>query len=363
MNNNFNVINLSEFPTTRYQGSKRKLLPWLFENIAPMKFESVLDIFAGTGSVSYLFKKMGKEVTFNDYLKSNYFTGKALIENESVILENSDIAFLLTKHKTINYKTFVQDTFSGIYYLDIENAWIDKFLGNWNNLSNIYSNEIAEYKKAIAFHAFAQSALKKRPFNLFHRANLNLRLNNVKRTFGNKVSWEGSFDNYFKEFVLETNNSIFGNKKNNKALNYKFPNFEKTKRYDLIYIDPPYIKENRRDASNKYFCLYHFLEGASDLVTWGSRINYSSRNLRIEEISNEWATKEENILGFKNLFNSFKESIIVVSYKEPGIPSKRELINLLKKYKTKIISVPGQKYSYALNKNNGYHKEYLLIGI
>jgi len=30
----------------------------------------------------YLFKKMGKEVTYNDKLRFNYLIGKALIENQ-----------------------------------------------------------------------------------------------------------------------------------------------------------------------------------------------------------------------------------------------------------------------------------------
>lgn len=120
---------------------------------------------------------MGKRTIFNDYLKFNYLTGKALIENRDITLIDKDINFLLQRHRTITYNSFVQDIFSGIYYTDEENAWIDMFLSNWINLDNVYSENVATYKKAIAFTAFSQSALKKRPFNLFHRANLYIRLN------------------------------------------------------------------------------------------------------------------------------------------------------------------------------------------
>ena len=50
-------------PTTRYQGSKRKILPWLYECLRNYEFHTVLDAFGGTGMVSYLFKRMGKRVT------------------------------------------------------------------------------------------------------------------------------------------------------------------------------------------------------------------------------------------------------------------------------------------------------------
>jgi hypothetical protein len=32
------------FPTTRYQGSKRTLIPWIWEHIAPLPFDTVLDV-------------------------------------------------------------------------------------------------------------------------------------------------------------------------------------------------------------------------------------------------------------------------------------------------------------------------------
>ena len=54
--------NLKLFPTTRYQGSKRRLVPWCFEIINNIKFESVLDGFGSTASMSYLFKLMGKKL-------------------------------------------------------------------------------------------------------------------------------------------------------------------------------------------------------------------------------------------------------------------------------------------------------------
>jgi len=62
-------VELREFPSTRYQGSKRKILPWLWSCLRELDFSSALDVFGGTGSVSFLFKKMGKEVTYNDRLQ------------------------------------------------------------------------------------------------------------------------------------------------------------------------------------------------------------------------------------------------------------------------------------------------------
>ena len=359
-----NVVDLKEFPSTRFRGSKRKLLPWIYDNINGLKFNSALDIFGGSSSVSYLFKKMGKRVTYNDYLLSNALIGKAVIENSSVLLSEKDIKFLLTKHKSIKYDSFVQETFPNMYYTDDENVWIDMFLGNWKNMNNLYpDDELVTFKKSLGFYAFAQSAMKKRPFNLFHRANLNLRLRKVSRKFGNKTSWEGEFSDYFIYFAKEVNRYVFDNGKNNIALNNNASKYNGRRKYDLVYIDPPYISEKGRRTEIDYLRCYHFLEGICDSDNWESRINFQSKNHRIDEDEiNEWVLPDENLKAFGRLFERFSDSTLVISYKEPGFPSKRSLIHMLKKFKKNVTSVPGLHYNYALNKNNGFHKEYMLIG-
>jgi hypothetical protein len=50
------IPELNKFPTTRYQGSKRKILPWISDCIKDIEFDTVLDAFGGSGMVSYLLK-------------------------------------------------------------------------------------------------------------------------------------------------------------------------------------------------------------------------------------------------------------------------------------------------------------------
>ncbi len=71
-----------------------------------MEFETILDAFGGTGSVSYMFKKQGKQVFYNDYLQFNTMIGQALIENNGVLLKDGDLDFLFTKQSSIKYPTF-----------------------------------------------------------------------------------------------------------------------------------------------------------------------------------------------------------------------------------------------------------------
>jgi len=211
-------INIGVFPTTRYQGSKRKLLGWIYENIKDIEFETAIDLFGGSGSVSYLLKKMDKSVTFNDYLKFNYFKGTAIIENSDTCLTPDDVKFLIRRRRNSD-KKFVQETFSGFYYLDTENEWIDSVISNIYDLEDKYKNNELEYKQALAYYSLFESCLIKRPFNLFHRKNLYLRTNDVPRQFGNKTTWEKPFDLCFTQFANESNSLVFSNGKTNKAIN------------------------------------------------------------------------------------------------------------------------------------------------
>src|ERR1035437_10537717 len=121
---NSEPIRVSEIPSTRYQGSKRKILPWIWEKLQHYGFDSVLDVFGGTGVVSYLFKKMGKCVTYNDYMRWNYFVGLALIENNQTRLSDGEVE-MLTQPVSRADGAFVSRTFPGAYFTDRENLWID----------------------------------------------------------------------------------------------------------------------------------------------------------------------------------------------------------------------------------------------
>ena len=78
----------TKFPRTRYQGSKAKLANWIWDKLVKLEFDTFLDAFGGTGTISYRLKQEHKRVTYNDSLKFNYWIGQALIENSSVWLED-----------------------------------------------------------------------------------------------------------------------------------------------------------------------------------------------------------------------------------------------------------------------------------
>lgn len=353
-------IDLNNFPTTRYQGSKRKIIPWIFETIRNIEFNSVLDVFGGTGSTSYLFKKMGKEVTYNDILKFNYVIGLAIIENNNTTLSQDEIKSLITSANNQS-KGFISKTFKDIYYTNSENSWLDVMI---DRILTMGDRGIRKYKKSIAYYALFQSCLVKRPFNLFHRKNLYLRMKNVKRNFGNKTTWDKPFEFFFEKFIHEANSSVFEGENNCSSINYNALDIPE-KDYDLIYIDPPYLTKNNYNETANYIRCYHFLEGLANFKTWKDLIDYNTNNYHFKRNGeNIWINPKKNESSFEELIEKFPRSKIIISYKKYGCPSIQKLIKILKRHRNKVEWF-SRPYGYALNNQNGNahrNREVLLIG-
>ena len=146
------------YPPTRYMGSKEKLLPYIQDVAAQFRFNSALDLFSGSGVVSYMFKTMGKQVFSNDYMAMSATLAKAMIENNTHRLSEWEIDQLFAPDPHAN--RFVQETYQGIYYTDSDNAVIDLVRSNLKKLPNAQ-------KRAIAMSALIRACMKKRARGIF----------------------------------------------------------------------------------------------------------------------------------------------------------------------------------------------------
>jgi adenine-specific DNA methylase len=329
-----------KYPSTRYSGSKRRLLDWIWENVDNLKFNSVLDVFGGTGSVSLLFKKNGKTVYYNDLLKFNQIIGKAVVENCDTKVTDEEIDAVLS-FKGKSNATFIQDHFSGVYFLDNENIWLDNAIQKISKIQD-------EYKRAILMASLFQACLAKRPFNLFHRKNLYIRTAEVNRTFGNKITWETPFPVLVRKYVAQYNNAVFSNRRKNIVVG-GYHALEVKRKTDLVYLDPPYFSGKTSQGTN-YLSFYHFLEGLADYSNWESRLDPISQIIKIaNQRQVEAFTKRSDIFqSFEKLIDNFSDRIIVLSYQSEGLPSKEELLEIFRK-SGKKVKVFEKEHRYALS--------------
>jgi len=362
------------FPSTRYTGSKRRLLPHLYQIFQHLEFNTAGDIFCGTSSVAYLLKKMGKQVLVNDYLYSNYWTGIAIIENNHVTLSEDDIQYIAENgsgldHEPGDEKEVISSTFKDYYFTDEENQWLDRCRARIENFSTRYASDELIFKKALAYHALFQSALRKRPFNLFHRKNLYLRLANVVRQFGNASTWNRSFSDHICEMACEVNGLVYDNGVSNRAY-CENANTWLAPPTDLIYLDPPYVWSGASQSSIDYLVKYHFLEGIARYDEWTDLIDQDSPLLAIKDGYKQWpggtgGSSPSLRSMYKALFERYNDRTIVLSYRDNGIPTVDELSRMIKDVKPYVYSQTFP-YKYALRKSADQSKslnEIIFIGI
>lgn len=339
------------FPRTRYQGSKYKIVDWIIEGTKSLEFNTILDAFGGTGVVGYNYKLQGKNVIYNDLLKFNSIIGKALIENQGILLEEKEVNELLKK-SVRGHNDFIQNVYKNVFFLDYENAWLDDMVYKISNIQN-------PYKRAIAWFAVIQSCIIKRPYNLFHRANLATRTAQVNRTFGNKTTWDKPFDYYFKKFVMEANMAVFNSGGKTLVLNQDATTIDlNLYKFDAVYIDTPYI--SNKGIGTDYLDFYGFLEGLVNYNNWDSQILYNYKHKPLKGKGNKsWTGKNEIYYSFDKLFKHYKDKKMIISYRNDGIPAIDELIDMLNGYKKYITKIYGRDYKYVLSKKQS--KEMLII--
>lgn len=343
-----NAPSKAVFPSTRYQGSKRKLLGWIGECLKPLAFDSCLDLFSGTASVSYLFKQMGKRVTSNDLLQFNQVIAEALIVNEGTRLPEDKATLLWRKEPRRNYSNFIASSFDGLFYLREENEWLDIVIQNIHRMPSTGERQLALF-------ALYQACLAKRPFNLFHRANLNLRTADVKRKFGNKTTWDAPFSRLFLRALDDANRAVFRSEREHIALCQDC--FEVPAGHDLVYLDPPYL--NSKASGVNYLDFYHFLEGLTVYDTWPQRMDSRYRHRPFFRHKSPWQNAQACSEALGRLFDIHRHSILVVSYRGDGTPSVEELLALFSRHGRRGVAVRSRGHQYALSRVKA--QELLLI--
>lgn len=333
------------YPPTRFMGSKEKLLPYIKDVAERFNFDSATDLFAGSGVVGYMFKTMGKQVFSNDYMAMSATYAKAMIENSSVRLSDDDIDGLFAPSPTAD--SFVQDTFSGLYYSDDENALIDRVRANIKAIAD-------PYRQAIGRAALMRACMKKRPRGIFTYTGV--------RYDDGRADLRMSLEQQIRNAACLINDAVFDNgteckARQGDALDARFS-------ADLVYLDPPYFSPL---SDNEYVRRYHFLEGLAR--DWeGVDIQWHTKTRKFKGYPTPFSSRLGAIEAFDRLFRKLSGSILIVSYSSNSLPTKDEIVHLMARHKRRVEVVDiDHRYSFAnqghkADDNRNQVKEYLFVG-
>jgi DNA adenine methylase len=336
---------VNKYPSTRFMGSKEKLLPHIKAVVEKFDFKSAVDLFAGTGVVGYMFKSMGKKVFSNDYMAMSATFAKAMIENSHIRLSKHDVDSLFRLNKRSD--TYVQDTFKNLYYADKDNAVIDLVRCNIGRIRD-------PYKKALALSSLIRACIKKRARGVFTYTGL--------RYDDGRADLLKSMEEQIRNAATMINEAVFDNGTRCKsrfgdAMNAKFT-------ADLVYIDPPYFSPL---SDNEYVRRYHFVEGLAR--EWqGVEMQWHTKTRKFKSYPTPFSSRLGAAEALDRLFNRFKDSIVVVSYSSNSLPTKDEIVHLMAKYKrhVEVIDI-DHRYSFANQPHKSDDirnrvKEYLFVG-
>lgn len=344
-----------KLPVTRYYGSKRRIVEKIGAALQEhnVEFNSILDLFGGTGIVSYFMAKSGKEVVYNDILSFNCQIAKALLQTRKGTFTEAMAVDLLNRVPGRQYRAIIEQYFDDIYYPRDENQIIDTIIQNIPFLR--------EEEKPSAYYVLFQSCMIKRPFNIFHRRNLNLRTGFTKANFGNKTTWEQSFESLLVKFTRELNEFQFEELPRVEIANLAALQCDKNA--DLVYIDTPYFQK-KNSPNITYHNRYHFLEGLMHYEEIPDQINLekTNREVKIGE-SAEFENRSHYVEELNVLLAKHQQSIIAMSYTSAGYPSIDELSDIIHRYKENVEVCALGKHPFALNRNNEDRQEILIIGI
>ncbi|MBW6486939.1 MAG: Dam family site-specific DNA-(adenine-N6)-methyltransferase [Syntrophobacterales bacterium] len=335
-----------QYPSTRYMGSKNKLLSEIWAVASQFQFNTALDLFSGSGVVSYMFKSHGKAVVSNDYMAMSATFAKALIENNKITLPRTEAEELLEPKKPVD--RFVETKFQGLYFSDDDNRLIDIVRTNIKEVKN-------PYKRAIAMTGLIRACLKKRPRGIFTYIG--------QRYDDGRKDLLMSFRAQFLDAVEVVNAAVFDNGKSNKAHNGDAMTLRNSEA-GLVYIDPPYYSPL---SDNEYVRRYHFVEGLAR--DWqGVEIQEHTITKKFKSYPTPFSSRKGAAEAFDRLFKRFRSSVLVVSYSSNSKPTLEEMVAIMTKHKRHVDVVPvDYKYSFGtqahkVGDNNNDVQEYFFVG-
>ena len=333
-----------EFPETKYMGSKQRLLPFILKHLAKLKFNSALDAFSGSGCVGYAIKQTGARVYANDFLNFCFHTARATIENNSTKLTEDDVSRLVKPNPSA--PSFVRETYKDLFFTETDCEFLDNL---WANVQELES----PLKVSLTLAAASRACMKKRPRGMF--------------TFTGIKGWDERKDlklSMREQFLIAVNalnGAVFSNGQQNKAFNSDVFDLQPDIA-DLVYIDTPYISPF---SDCDYTRRYHFVEGYCRY--WKGVKITDTTTKKIQSYDTAFSTKARARQAFQKLFHHFRKSTLVVSYSSNCVPSKSEMIELLKNEKAKVtVYESAHRYhhgnhAHKVGDNKNEVIEYLFI--
>lgn len=310
----------------RYIGNKAKLLPYIINATNELigSTGTVIDLMAGTGTVSSEFKRRGYNVIASDIMTySKFHLITQLKISEAPLFSNLDIQGGTFPYNSIlNYLNSLEPI-DGYFYTEFSPEGIPQ---NGCESRKYFTSENAKKIDAIRIklNEWIDKELLTEEEEALLKHTLIMAVNRVANISGTYGYYMSEFrKNALEPLLLSPIEFIPGNTENNKVYQGFAEDLASILEGDICYIDPPYMK--RQYAAN-----YHILEtiargdfpeavGKSGLRDWWDQ-------------HSKFCTKTKGLDSFEKVISEMQCEKFIISYSEDGLFSLDQMRSTLEKY-------------------------------
>ncbi len=280
------MFNISQ---RRYLGNKNSILPFIYTIIKNeiKHFDSLCDIFSGTGVVGSYFNNSNNTIIFNDLLYHNFVSLNAFLSSEN--FNHNKIIKIINDFNNLS--------------TDKENYFSINFGNRYFSLKN--AKKIGYIREEIR-KLFLEDKINRKEKDIL-LTSLNYSIDKIANTVGH-------YDAYIKkdlkdiDFKMKMLNIDKNKNTNNKIYNKNANILIRDIDCDILYLDPPYNSRQYSDA-------YHLLE---NLTLWQKpELKGMAKKFDRTHIKSEYC-KTTATQSFEDLIINAKAKYILLSYNNMG---------------------------------------------
>jgi adenine-specific DNA-methyltransferase len=304
----------------KYAGSKLKILPYIFDMIAEMEVDNILDGFSGSTRVSQAFAKSGFQTTSSDI---------------SVWSETLAKAYLLNTKNPKEYQSLIDHLNS----LEGYEGWFSAHYGGSENNPGKRPFQLKNTKRLDAI----RDEIDKLNLDVIEKSvaltSLILAMDSVDSTLGHYAAYLAEWSpRSYNDLRLQVP-LLFQNTRENAVIRGDIFKTVQNRMYDLAYFDPPYGSNNEKMPPSRvrYNAYYHIwtsviLNDKPKLFGKANR-REDSRDCIAASVFEEFR-KDENgrfiaMQAIKKLIHETNSRYILLSYSSGGRAAKEELFDII----------------------------------
>ena len=300
---------IDHFPSTRFMGSKERLLEPLWRAIGQFAPRRVLDLCSGSGVVSYMLKAQGCHVVSNDQMTMATTIAEAVIANSTECLIDDEIHEVASGSLSGGK---IWNLYGDLYYDCSDMEFLDH--------ARLAAKTLSPVKQRMATAALVRACIKRRPRGIFTYTG--------RRYDDGRKDLKLTLREHFRNAIAQLNAAVFENGSRCSVANVDLSTDLPVAEVDLVYFDPPYFSPL---SDNDYVRRYHFTEALAR--DWeGVQIQETTKTKKFKNYANPFKSELICAQTIERVLEGYRGIPVVLSYSSNSLPSAETIHRIIERH-------------------------------